>query len=54
LDGEIARLKISAMGFERKKGENPIFGDRFTADPACTVVGDRIYAYVGEDRADVG
>ena len=54
LDGEIARVRISAMGFERKKGENPIFGDRFTADPACTVVGDRIYAYVGEDRADVG
>ena len=54
LDGEIAHVKIAMTGFERKAGENPIFGDRFTADPACTVVGDRIYAYVGEDKAGVG
>lgn len=54
LDGQIAHVKIHTTGLERKTGENPIFGDRFTADPACTVVGDIIYAYVGEDKADVG
>lgn len=54
LNGEIAHVSISTTGFERKAGENPIFGDRFTADPACTVVGNRIYAYVGEDKAGVG
>ena len=54
LDGEIAQVKIATTGIERKSGENPIFSDRFTADPACTVVGDSIYAYVGEDKAAVG
>lgn len=54
LDGEIANVSISAEGIAHQEGENPIFGDRFTADPACTVIGNRIYAYVGEDKADVG
>ena len=30
---------------------NPIFRDRFTADPAPLVVGDRLYLYVGRDEA---
>ena len=42
------------MGKERVVGQNPIFTDQFTADPACTVIGDRIYAYVGIDKAGVG
>lgn len=53
-DGEIRNLKISGEGLERVPGQNPIFTDRFTADPACTVVGDRLYAYVGEDMASPG
>ncbi len=52
--GEIRNLKISGTGRERKEGENPIFTDRLTADPACTVIGDRLYAFVGEDCADPG
>lgn len=53
-NGEIKNLKISGKGLERIPGQNPIFTDRFTADPACTVVGDRLYAYVGEDMAAPG
>ena len=30
---------------------NPIFRDKFTADPAPLVVGDRLYLYVGRDEA---
>ncbi|KRG70687.1 glycoside hydrolase [Pseudoxanthomonas dokdonensis] len=30
---------------------NPLFHDRFTADPAPLVVGDRLYLYVGHDEA---
>lgn len=54
LDGEIANVKLSLTGLKHREGENPIFPDRFTADPACTVIGNRIYAYVGEDKAGVG
>lgn len=53
-NGEIKNLSISGEGLERVSGQNPIFTDRFTADPACTVVGDRLYAYVGEDMAQPG
>lgn len=53
-NGLIRNLKIEGIGKERVKGQNPIFTDRFTADPACTVVGNRIYAFVGEDKAGVG
>ena len=53
-NGEIRNLAISGNGLDRKPGQNPIFTDRFTADPACTVVGDRLYAYVGEDKATPG
>lgn len=52
--GEIKNLAISGEGKARAVGQNPIFTDQFTADPACTVIGDRIYAYVGIDKANVG
>lgn len=32
-------------------GSNPIIRDRFTADPAPLVVGDRLFLYVGHDQA---
>lgn len=53
-NGDIKDLSISGVGKERILGQNPIFTDQFTADPACTVIGDRIYAYVGIDKAGVG
>lgn len=53
-DGYLAGVKISGTGFARRPGQNPLFTDRFTGDPACTVVGDSIYAYVGEDMASPG
>lgn len=31
---------------------NPLFPDRFTADPAPLVVGDRLYLYAGHDEGD--
>lgn len=52
--GRMANLEITGTGLPRLKGQNPIFPERFTADPACTVVGDRVYAYVGEDKAGPG
>ncbi|MFD1035100.1 glycoside hydrolase family 43 protein [Sphingomonas hankookensis] len=33
-------------------GSNPIIRDKFTADPAPLVVGDRLYLYVGHDQAE--
>lgn len=33
-------------------GSNPLFRDRFTADPAPLVVGDQLYLYVGHDQAE--
>lgn len=30
---------------------NPLIRDKFTADPAPLVVGDRLYLYVGHDQA---
>lgn len=35
-------------------GANPIIRDRFTADPAPLVIGDRLYLYVGHDEAGPG
>src|SRR6188474_3615359 len=32
-------------------GSNPIIRDKFTADPAALVVGDRLFLYVGHDEA---
>jgi hypothetical protein len=35
-------------------GQNPLFTDRFTADPAFMVADGTVYAYVGEDQAAPG
>lgn len=35
-------------------GQNPVFRDVFTADPAALVVGDMVYVYVGRDNAGEG
>lgn len=50
-NGEMKSLAISGTGLERLKGQNPIFTDRHTADPACLVSNGKVYAYVGEDKA---
>lgn len=52
--GEVGNLYVKGTGLQHSPGNNPLFTDRFTADPACTVVGDRIYAFVGEDCASPG
>lgn len=53
-NGELQSLTVAGCGLNHKAGENPIFTDRFTADPACLVTGGRIYAFVGEDCAAPG
>ena len=53
-EGDIRNLEISGEPLPRVEGQNPLFTDCFTADPAFTVVGNTVYAYVGEDRANVG
>lgn len=52
--GGLSGLSIKGEGLPHKAGENPLLTDRFTADPAALVVGDRIYLYVGEDCAAPG
>lgn len=52
--GALKDLTISGTGLLRQPGENPLITDRFSADPAALVVGDRIYLYVGEDCATPG
>jgi hypothetical protein len=54
LDGAIDEVKISGEALPRVAGQNPLFTDAFTADPAATVVGDRLYLYVGHDNATPG
>lgn len=54
LDGGIDEVKISGEALPRAIGQNPLFTDAFTADPAATVVGDRVYLYVGHDMASAG
>jgi hypothetical protein len=54
LDGAIDELKISGEALPRVAGQNPLFIDFFTADPAVTVIGNTVYAYVGQDKASVG
>jgi arabinoxylan arabinofuranohydrolase len=48
-------LSIAALAVAQKAppvpGSNPIVRDKFTADPAPLVVGDRLYLYVGHDQA---
>tara|TARA_R100000908_G_scaffold50441_1_gene25716 strand:- start:62899 stop:64509 length:1611 start_codon:yes stop_codon:yes gene_type:complete len=40
-----------SMAQDHQPGENPIFRDRFTADPATMVYNDTMYLYVGHDEA---
>jgi hypothetical protein len=54
LDGAIDEVKISGEALPRVAGQNPLFTDAFTADPAITVIGNTAYAYVGQDKASVG
>lgn len=44
----------SQPGVGARPGSNPIIRDRFTADPAPLVVGNRLYLYVGHDEAADG
>lgn len=54
LDGAIDEIKISGEALPRVAGQNPLFTDALTADPSATVVGDRLYLYVGRDNAAPG
>jgi hypothetical protein len=54
LDGGIDEVTISGEALPRVVGQNPLFTDAFTADPAITVIGNTVYAYVGQDKATVG
>ena len=45
---------IPTKASPRPPGQNPIFTDAFTADPAALVVGDTVYCYVGRDAARPG
>jgi len=54
LDGAIDEIRIQGEALPRVVGQNPLFTDIFTADPAVTVIGNTAYAYVGQDAASVG
>jgi hypothetical protein len=54
LDGGIDEVRISGEALPRVAGQNPLFTDAFTADPAALVVGNTVYVYVGRDAASVG
>lgn len=54
LDGAIDEVRIWGEAMPRVPGQNPLFTDNFTADPAALVVGDRVYVYVGHDKASPG
>ncbi|MBN1768222.1 MAG: glycoside hydrolase family 43 protein [Prolixibacteraceae bacterium] len=54
LDGGIDEVKISGEALPRVPGQNPIFTDTYTADPAALVVDDRLYVYAGQDKASPG
>lgn len=49
-----AEPRASGEALPRTPGQNPIFTDTFTADPAALVVGDTVYVYVGRDAAREG
>lgn len=53
-DGAIDEVKIFGEALPRVAGQNPLFTDAFTADPAASVFGDRLYLYVGRDAATPG
>jgi beta-xylosidase len=50
----LAATSVHAAELPRVPGQNPIFTDVFTADPAALVVGDTVYVYVGHDNAKEG
>jgi hypothetical protein len=54
LDGGIDEVKISGEAMPRVPGQNPLFTDAFTADPAALVVDETVYVYVGHDTATPG
>lgn len=54
LDGGIDEVRIMGQAPPRVLGQNPIFTDAFTADPAALVVDDEVYVYVGHDTASPG
>jgi len=54
LDGGIDEVRIMGKGVPRKAGQNPLFTDVYTADPAALVVGKTVYMYVGHDAAPAG
>lgn len=54
LQGAVADIAVFGEGNDRRPGENPLFGDKFTADPAVTIIDGTAYAYVGEDKAAPG
>jgi hypothetical protein len=54
MNGGIDEVLIMGEGLPRVTGQNPIFTDAFTADPAALVVGDEVFVYVGHDAAPVG
>lgn len=54
LDGAIDEVRISGEALPRVTGQNPLFTDAFTADPAALVVGNTVYVYVGHDTASAG
>lgn len=54
LDGYIDEVSIKGMERPYEPGQNPLFRDEFTADPAVTVYKNKAYAYVGVDKAGVG
>lgn len=47
-------LAATPLTAEDAPGSNPIIRDRFTADPAPVVIGDRLWLYTGHDEAGEG
>lgn len=54
LDGCVDEISICGIERDVVPGQNPLFRDEFTADPAVMVYNDTVYAYVGLDRAGIG
>ena len=47
----LAAMAAPALSQDAAPGSNPIIHDKFTADPAPMVDGERLYLYVGHDEA---
>lgn len=47
----LAAMAAPALSQDAAPGSNPIIRDKFTADPAPMVDGERLYLYVGHDEA---